>query len=125
MQTDKPGSLGDKFDGFGAAPTDQLWNSIASSLDQKEKKKRGAFWWWFGGIAASVALLFGIYQLGYQAGKSESATTVTPDPVYAQNPDGLITEDIAVSESTSENENKDENKVEGVLNSSENKLDQT
>ncbi len=71
MQTNTPGSLKEKFGNFGAAPTEQLWNSISSSLDQKEKKRRGIFWWWFGGIAASGLLLFGIYYLGYQAGKSE------------------------------------------------------
>jgi hypothetical protein len=71
MQTNTPGSLKEKFGNFGAAPTEQLWNSISSSLDQKEKKRRGIFWWWFAGIAASGLLLFGIYYLGYQAGKSE------------------------------------------------------
>lgn len=71
MQTNTPGSLKEKFGNFGAAPTEQLWDSISSSLDQKEKKRRGIFWWWFAGIAASGLLLFGIYYLGYQAGKSE------------------------------------------------------
>lgn len=72
MQTNTPGSLKEKFGNFGAAPTEQLWNSISASLDQKEKKRRGVFWWWFAGIAASGLLLFGIYYLGYQAGKSET-----------------------------------------------------
>jgi hypothetical protein len=71
MPTNSPGTLKDKFGSFGAAPTEQLWNSIESSLDQDRTKKRGALWWWFTGIAASGLLLFGIYYLGYQAGKSE------------------------------------------------------
>jgi len=69
MQTDKPGSLTEKFGAFGAAPTDQLWNSIATKLDQDEKKKRGAFWWWFGGIAAGLLLIVSVYQVGYHFGK--------------------------------------------------------
>ncbi len=75
MQTNTPGSLKEKFGNFGAAPTEQLWNSISSSLDQKEKKRRGIFWWWFAGIAASGLLLFGIYYLGYHVGKSEKNIT--------------------------------------------------
>lgn len=72
MQTNTPGSLKEKFGHFGAAPTEQLWDSISSSLDQKEKKRRGIFWWWFAGVAASGLLLFGIYYLGYQVGKNEN-----------------------------------------------------
>ena len=31
------GSLHQKFDGFGAQPSDKLWDSIASNLDHKNK----------------------------------------------------------------------------------------
>lgn len=79
MQTNNPGSLKEKFGNFGAAPTDQLWNSISSSLDQKEKKRRGVFWWWFTGIAASGILFVGIYYLGYQVGKNEINLTGESD----------------------------------------------
>jgi hypothetical protein len=75
MQTDRPGSLSEKFGDFGAAPTDQLWNSIAASLDQKEQKKRGAFWWWFTGIAAALLVIFSVYQVGYHFGKNDMQST--------------------------------------------------
>jgi len=75
MQTNEPGSLQNKFQDFGAAPTEQLWNSIATNLDEK-KKRRGAFWWWFIGAAAFVTLLFGVYQLGYNDGAKENHAEV-------------------------------------------------
>ncbi|MBK9190104.1 MAG: hypothetical protein IPM77_00665 [Crocinitomicaceae bacterium] len=72
MQTDQPGSLKDKFGGFGAAPTDQLWNAIENKLDQKEKKRRGAFWWWFTSMAAGLTFLFLVFRFGYELGKKEN-----------------------------------------------------
>ena len=54
------GGLHNKFEGFGAAPSDQLWDSIASNLDQK-KRKRAIFWWWFGsGLFAATTLFIGL-----------------------------------------------------------------
>lgn len=53
----KAGSLQDKFEGFGAQPSDALWGNIAASLDEK-KKRRGFIWWWTGGaMAAAIAAL--------------------------------------------------------------------
>jgi hypothetical protein len=55
MQNDNTrGSLGSKFEGFGAAPSDGLWGSIADSLDGK-KKRRIAIWWWLGAAAVTLA----------------------------------------------------------------------
>ena len=71
MQTNQPGSLKDRFENFGSAPSAGLWNAIESSLGDEKKKRRGFFWWWFGGIAAGLLIMIGIYQLGYQHGKSE------------------------------------------------------
>ncbi|MFT5821163.1 MAG: hypothetical protein ACI8ZM_002412 [Crocinitomix sp.] len=53
MQNDK-GSLGSKFESFGAAPSEGLWDSIAGSLDEK-KKRRVAIWWWLGAAAVTLA----------------------------------------------------------------------
>jgi len=73
MQTNEPGSLQNKFQDFGAVPSEQLWNSIATNLDEK-KKRRGVFWWWFIGAASFVTVLFGVYQLGYNDGAKENNT---------------------------------------------------
>ena len=48
MQTNQPGSLKDRFENFGSAPSAGLWNAIESSLGDEKKKRRGFFWWWFG-----------------------------------------------------------------------------
>lgn len=69
MQNDQQnsGSLKDRFEGYGAAPSEGLWDRIEDSLDEK-KKRRGIIWWWFGGIAAVLVLAFGMYKLGYKDG---------------------------------------------------------
>lgn len=52
------GSLSEKFQGFGAAPSDALWGSIAAAVDEK-KSRKGIFWWWLGsGLAASFLLVY-------------------------------------------------------------------
>src|SRR5687768_8086500 len=109
MQTDKPGSLRDKFGGFGAAPTDQLWDSIAASLDQKEKKRRGAFWWWFGGLAAVLVLIFSVYQIGYHFGKQEmeAAESTASNQLTEQNQSNQKTDELVVSDTPSMPENTD------------------
>jgi len=71
MQNNAPGSLQDKFKDFGAAPTEPLWDSIAAKLDE-DKKRRAPFWWWFIGSAAFIAVIFGVYQLGYNAGVNKN-----------------------------------------------------
>lgn len=86
MQTEKPGSLAERFGDFGAAPSDQLWNSIASSLDGERQKKRGVFWWWFSGIAAGLLLLTGVFQMGYFVGKGEHADALLESPVRGNYP---------------------------------------
>jgi hypothetical protein len=50
------GGLGEKFEGFGAAPSDALWGNIAGALDEK-KSKKGFFWWWVGSGLAAVLLV--------------------------------------------------------------------
>ncbi|MEO9533992.1 MAG: hypothetical protein ABJG68_03270 [Crocinitomicaceae bacterium] len=55
--SDKRGGLGERFEGFGAAPSDQLWGDISAQLDEKNGKKRVAWWWFFGGLAASIVTL--------------------------------------------------------------------
>lgn len=51
------GSLHNKFEGFGAQPSENLWNSIASNLDQK-KKRRGIIFWWLGSGFTAVLVIF-------------------------------------------------------------------
>lgn len=111
MQTNTPGSLKDKFGSFGAAPTEQLWDSISSSIDQKEKRKRGAFWWWFAGVAASCLLLFGIYQLGYEAGVSEKESVLVDEEIPNYNnkiPNSLESQNEISSDQNVANQNLDE-----------------
>lgn len=62
------GSLHNKFEGFGAQPSDNLWNSIASNLDQK-KKKRVILFWWLGSSLAAVVLLFIVLKYSTNGGE--------------------------------------------------------
>ncbi|NOQ74078.1 MAG: hypothetical protein GQ574_18875 [Crocinitomix sp.] len=54
QNNDTRGSLGSKFESFGAAPSEGLWGSIASSLDGK-KKRKAVIWWWLGAAAVTLA----------------------------------------------------------------------
>ncbi|OIQ31113.1 MAG: hypothetical protein BM555_05400 [Crocinitomix sp. MedPE-SWsnd] len=56
MQNSKPGGLGEKFEGFGATPSEALWGNIAGALDEK-KSKKGFIWWWIGSGLAAVLLV--------------------------------------------------------------------
>lgn len=119
MQTNNPGSLKEKFGNFGAAPTEQLWNSISSSLDQKEKKHRGIFWWWFAGIAASGLLLFGIYYAGYQVGKNEANLAEKNTDLISQDSESNLTNsNLTVDQNAIPQENNiakdDQDKVSDV-----------
>jgi hypothetical protein len=53
-------SLQNKFENYGARPTDALWDSIASKLKAKKKKKILFFWWFGSGIATIISLVFGL-----------------------------------------------------------------
>lgn len=55
--SDKRGGLGERFEGFGAPPSDQLWGNISGQLDDKKGKKGAAWWWFFGGLAATITAL--------------------------------------------------------------------
>lgn len=68
-------NLQDKFKDFGAQPTDALWDSIASNLDNKKKKRAIWFWWIGSGFAAILALGFG---LTHQFNSNSTAQHLTP-----------------------------------------------
>jgi len=114
MQTDQPGSLKEKFGGFGAAPSDQLWNTIDSKLNQKERKKRGAFWWWFTGVAAGLTFIFLVFRFGYEIGKRESQGSLVINlDEKSQNQQNIENSEI-ISEENPSNQtelNKDLNKI--------------
>jgi len=58
MQDDKlRGGLGSKFEGFGAAPSDGLWDAVSDALEGKKKKRRGIVWWFTGAGIAAVGLI--------------------------------------------------------------------
>ncbi|MEX1000692.1 MAG: outer membrane beta-barrel protein [Crocinitomicaceae bacterium] len=84
------GSLTDKFEGFGAAPSDELWGKIDAGLEEK-KKRRGIIWWWMGsGMAAIIA----ISALGYHFYPQNEAGTVV------ENTEEQQAEEIIKTEST-------------------------
>lgn len=99
MQTDKPGSLSDKFNGFGAAPSDALWNAVEASLDKSETKKRRFVWWWFAGLAAGISLLFLGYRLGYNNGLQTISTinTESNNEIATQQPQSDLSDSINIS----------------------------
>jgi hypothetical protein len=53
-------SLQHKFNNFGAQPSDALWDSIASNLNNKRKKKFILFWWISSGVFAAFILVLGL-----------------------------------------------------------------
>lgn len=126
MQTNEPGSLQNKFQDFGSAPSEQLWNNIAANLDE-DKKRKGAFWWWFVGAAAIVVLFFGVYQLGYNAGVSEGDSQMvkyeTPTPITIETNEKIPNPNIqSPNESNQQteilsNQNNDEQNSETITNS--------
>ena len=74
MQTDKHnGALGHKFEGHEIAPTSDLWANIEAKLDEKNDRRIIA-WWWFSGLAAVLALSFGVYQFAYVSGNDMIST---------------------------------------------------
>lgn len=57
MQNDsQKGSLSKRFESLNATPSDGLWDSISSALDEK-KKRRGIIWWWTGSGIAAIAII--------------------------------------------------------------------
>lgn len=62
QNVDNNGFLNDRFDGYSAAPSDQLWGEIADGLGTDKKKKRGILWWWMGAGLAAV-LVTGYFML--------------------------------------------------------------
>lgn len=74
MQNDKHrGSLGSKFENFGAAPSEGLWDSIADNLDGK-KKRRGIIWWFTGVGIAAVGILAVLIYNGQPVTNQQSGT---------------------------------------------------
>jgi len=73
-------SLQDKFKDFGAQPSDALWDSIASNLDNKPKKK--IIWFWWLGAVASIALILG---LSFYLNEKDTNHKVTSNHTNIQN----------------------------------------
>lgn len=67
------GSLSDKFAGFGAMPSEGVWEGIATQLDEKSGRKVG-FWWWFSGLAA-IGLFAGWMSVSYYSMPPDQSTT--------------------------------------------------
>lgn len=64
-------SLRNKFEGFKADPSPQVWENIERSLDEK-KRRRGFIWWW-AGLAAS--LIFGLFVWTNSSNNSEQSNS--------------------------------------------------
>ena len=71
-------NLQDKFKDFGAQPTDALWDSIASNLDNKKKRKAIWFWWIGSGFAAILALGFSLTHQFNTKLIPQHSTTINP-----------------------------------------------
>lgn len=121
MQNKLPGSLQDKFQDFGSAPSEQLWNNIEANLD-KDKKRRRVIWWWFLGAAAVVTLFFGVYQLGYKAGVSENDSAFVNKKI--QNSNHEIQNDTNGEFQNSNNQNPNENGQQNSISSEQNLANQ-
>ena len=76
MQNDNKGNLAGRFEGFGAAPSEELWGRIDAELAE-DNKRRGFIWWWVGsGIAAMVFV-------GFFVMNSAETTSVAPGEGYS------------------------------------------
>lgn len=104
MQEDKhKGSLQSRFEGFGAAPSEDLWGAISANLDEK-KKRRGVFWIWFGsGMAA-------IFVIGLFIFNSTGSDAVSESGQYSQS------NDVNSSANNNEIENQTETNYQNIDN---------
>jgi hypothetical protein len=84
MQNDK--NLKERFAGFGAKPSENLWNKIENSLDKKEKKRNFILWWISG--SAAVIVFFVIFKTSTSTNikaSNEKETTNVPKKPKIEN----------------------------------------
>jgi hypothetical protein len=68
------GILGGRFEGHEVQPSEELWSTITTQLDEK-KNRKGIIWWWIGGLAATVVLAIGLRQ--FFAGNNQESRVAT------------------------------------------------
>lgn len=62
-------------------PPFDAWENIEKQLDEPEKKRRGIIWLWVGSVAASIAMIAGIYNLfQIDTNRFTSPTFVNKEP---------------------------------------------
>lgn len=102
----QPGSLGSKFQDYGAYPSDALWGNIEAALEEKDKKRRGIIWWWIGGATAAAAIVAGVIMIStsnFQNGGDKSIIPVIVDEF--EEDEAFIEEmELKVTEKESEND---------------------
>lgn len=127
----------EKFKDFEALPPQDAWNTIASRLNEKKKKKRVIpFWFQLSGIAASL-ILVGTLIWNFQAKNSISTPTnnvvIAEDTIKNEviNSNEVITNieenqnDSAKKNQIQIEENSNEDKIEKLVNSKNNIVNQS
>lgn len=104
------GSLSEKFEGFGAAPSAGLWESILARLEGK-RRRRIIIWWWTGGVAA--LFLFGLTINGMiNADEVKQRYSERTAPIYS----------FPLTDEVSEESNHEGSWNTGIANSADEKL---
>ena len=95
----QPGSLGTKFQDFGAAPSDALWGKVEAALEEKEKKRRGIIWWWLGS-GASAALIVTLFMInwGPEHSNNEAISVPVKEEVIQENKENITDEEVPAIE---------------------------
>jgi len=111
----------EKLQDFGQIPDEQVWESIATSLDRKKKKRRIIpLWWQIGGIAAAIAIIFYLSVSTSDALESDPILTDTENAPSGSPADNtpvdatileVVPEDTEVASTPVANETKEQNVI--------------
>jgi len=103
----------EKFKDFETAPSNDIWNNIASELDSNQKRKVVPLWWKLGGVAA--LLLGGLLLIPFSTEEEKTPIVLDAQEVLKQNENSQNTEIVLGAPSKSE---QNEMEVESQQNNS-------
>ncbi|WP_291115154.1 outer membrane beta-barrel protein [Flavobacterium sp. UBA6135] len=101
----------EKLKDFEAAPSNDVWNNIASKLDSTQKRKVFPLWWKLGGVAA--LLLGGLLLIPFSTEKEKTPIVLDTQDVLKHDENSKNTEIVLGTSSTSE---QDKMEVEAQQN---------
>ncbi len=118
LNNEQQGSLSEKFQGFGAAPSDALWGNIAEAITEK-KKRKVAYWWWIG-AGTAAAVLITIFSINGSKNSEETALASTIVTAKAEKRELNSPQNLISSHAKNAAFNEFENDFENTQNISKN-----